>query len=522
MRSRTALGLLSAIPLFLLSWVSLIGVEQPQRVEPQQSFEVVVAAQVLQDGWPLPMETIPEDGVAPEDAAVRAAGAALRLGVLLPDGWTLDGVTWSTAWDAGELDRAPQEELWTYHGLRAAPADYHWEAFGPADTRVSQGDLKFSVSLTAGSGGGRFELTYATWDEPLYGAGLEYVSPRSSLLSASIDVGEVGPSPRVTAFDPPDGSANVAVDADLGAVFSRNMNVQSLRSGGILLYQGPVYFASGGAEWDLDAADSLPGAPSWMPPWPQPQPVATEVFWSPQEKRAIVFPLQQLLPHTIYTLVVTPQALAEDGVPVEFSHGSTFLTAPGPLSPLFRDVPLDHRFNQAIETLVRAGIAEGYPDGSFRPDQAVTRLQLAVMMVNLLGLHTPQPDPWTPYRDLPTGDSADPALDYVGEATRAGVVMGFEDGTFRPQDPVTRIQMVRMIVRASQSWLQAPPPEYNPGFGDVAPADLSYVSWAAYNHLVDGKAVGIFDPWSEATRGHAARVLYGVWRMLPQPLDALR
>lgn len=56
------------------------------------------------------------------------------------------------------------------------------------------------------------------------------------------------------------------------------------------------------------------------------------------------------------------------------------------------------------------------------------------------------------------------------------------------------------------------------GLRGAAPADLSYLSWDAYNHLVDRKAPGVFDSWSQATRGHAARVLFGIWRLPPQPL----
>lgn len=510
MKVRGAVGVLSLLPLLFVSWVNLVAVDQPLKVGPGQSFQAVVTAEVVQEGRPLP-----EEPALPE-AARRPA--PVRLGIMVPDRWSTSTVEWSSHSDAGTLDPAPEEELWTYQALKAAPAGYHWEAYGPAFTSATWGDLQFRVTMTAGSAAGRYELAYATWDQPLYDTIPFHVLPHTSLISALIDVGEVGPAPQVVAFDPPDGAGGVPVQADLGVVFSREMDVGSLRSGGILLYEGPVYFPAGRVEWDQSTGDAVVGTDIWIPPWPQPQPVAMEVFWSRSEKRAIVFPLQLLKPRTIYTLAVTPSAKAADGVAVELYRVSTFLTAPGPSSPLFWDVPPSHRFNEAIETLARAGIVDGFPDGGYHPDENVTRLQLAVMMVKLLGLHTPLMEPCSPFQDIPAGEAADTAADYVGEAGRAGLVLGFEDGTFRPGDAVTRIQMVRMIVRAAQVWLQPPPVDYDPGFGDVAPADLSYVDWAAYNHLVDGKAPGVFDPWSSATRGHAARVLFGVWRLLPQPL----
>jgi hypothetical protein len=72
--------------------------------------------------------------------------------------------------------------------------------------------------------------------------------------------------------------------------------------------------------------------------------------------------------------------------------------------------------------------------------------------------------------------------------------------------------------RADQLSLVAPPPDYSAGFADVDPADQGFANWAAYNRLAEGKAPGVFDPWSTATRGHAARLLYGLWNLRPQPL----
>jgi hypothetical protein len=215
--------------------------------------------------------------------------------------------------------------------------------------------------------------------------------------------------------------------------------------------------------------------------------------------------------------MVTSAAQASDGVPVDLVRTASFLTEHGPQPAFFSDVPADYRFRTAIEALYDAGIVSGYPDGTFRPDNPVTRAQIAKMLVLLLGIHTVEPDPVPPFSDLPS-QPEDPSLDYIGEATRAGITQGFDDGTFRPDDSVTRIQLTRMIIRATQGWLSAPPPDFSAGFADVDAADQGFVNWGFYNDLVDGKAPGRFDPWATATRAHAGRILYGAWLLIQGPI----
>jgi len=252
----------------------------------------------------------------------------------------------------------------------------------------------------------------------------------------------------------------------------------------------------------------------WWPDYRGEVPI--RVFYNPATRTAVVDPVDDLLGGTVYSVVVTREARAVDGVPVEVPVSADFLTAPAPWVPLFIDVPYDHLFREAIETLARVGIADGYADGTYRPYSRLTRADLAIMLVRLLGVHTPEPGPRPVYVDI--AEIPDETVDFIGEATRAGIVEGFLDGTFRPGDTVTRIQLVRMVVRTAEYWLSAPPPGFDAGFTDVLAADLPYVNWAYYNGLVLGKSPGRFDPWSIATRGHGARVLYGLYLTMPQPV----
>jgi len=60
--------------------------------------------------------------------------------------------------------------------------------------------------------------------------------------------------------------------------------------------------------------------------------------------------------------------------------------ASAPVAPTFRDVPSTHWAASAIARAAATGFLRGYPDGTFRPEQTLTRLELAVALANGLGL----------------------------------------------------------------------------------------------------------------------------------------
>lgn len=95
----------------------------------------------------------------------------------------------------------------------------------------------------------------------------------------------------------------------------------------------------------------------------------------------------------------------------------------------------------AIDTVAAAGIAAGYPDGSFRPDVAVTRAQMASFLTRALDL--PPGAPGT-FSDT-AGDAHETAIDSV--AAR-GIAAGYSNGTYAPGEPVNRAHMATFLVRA--------------------------------------------------------------------------
>jgi hypothetical protein len=127
-------------------------------------------------------------------------------------------------------------------------------------------------------------------------------------------------------------------------------------------------------------------------------------------------------------------------------------------------------FEDAVNVLTELGVVNGYPDGTFRPDNIVTRAEMAVIVVSALGL-----------ADYATGTSnfSDMAghwsNPYVAYATSLGVISGYPDGTFKPDKTVSYDEAATMLVAALG---------YN--------ADSLVGTWPA-NFVTKAKTLGILD-----------------------------
>lgn len=84
-----------------------------------------------------------------------------------------------------------------------------------------------------------------------------------------------------------------------------------------------------------------------------------------------------------------------------------------------------------IDKWTAAGVFTGYPDGSFKPANPITRAEFAVVLTKLFG-YTDKAD--LTYKDVP---AAAWYADYVAKVTAASIMTG-SAGKFRPNDPITR------------------------------------------------------------------------------------
>jgi len=171
----------------------------------------------------------------------------------------------------------------------------------------------------------------------------------------------------------------------------------------------------------------------------------------------------------------------------------------------FRDLA-DHWAQDDAEMLATAGVVNGVGNGLFGPDQNLTRAQFAKIVVLGLGLE-PEASPTLAFLDA--DDVPDWAVGYVAVAVKEKLITGFDDGTFRPDDPVLRVQ-VAVIAARGLRYKGIVPSGSARRFtdADAVPA------WAAGDVDLVGRAQLLGDFWGTAfrptayaTRAEAAAVV---------------
>jgi hypothetical protein len=174
-----------------------------------------------------------------------------------------------------------------------------------------------------------------------------------------------------------------------------------------------------------------------------------------------------------------------------------------PCAITFDDVQPGSTFYEYIHGLACMGAVNGYDDGTFRPYNNTTRGQVAKMVVLAEGwpLLTPQ-EPT--FEDVPPDHTF---YTYVETLHDHGVISGYDDGTFRPQNDVTRGQAAKIVV-LSEAWTLYNPA--TPAFTDVLPASTfyTYIETAHQHGIVQGYDDGTYRPANSATRGQLSKIIY--------------
>lgn len=101
-----------------------------------------------------------------------------------------------------------------------------------------------------------------------------------------------------------------------------------------------------------------------------------------------------------------------------------------------------HWAKKDIELLASLSVLKGKTNTKFAPNESITRAEFTALLVRILGLTPEQASP--AFSDVTAKDWY---ADAIAAAVEAGLVNGFEDGSFRPADAITREQMAVMIVR---------------------------------------------------------------------------
>jgi hypothetical protein len=169
----------------------------------------------------------------------------------------------------------------------------------------------------------------------------------------------------------------------------------------------------------------------------------------------------------------------------------------------FTDVlPTDY-FYEPVRYLYCNGVISGYSDNTFRPYSNTTRGQMVKIIVLAFGyaIYTPTTPTFT---DVPADH---PFYAFVETAATNSIVSGYDDGTFRPYNNVTRGQLSKITV-VGANWPLLNPE--TPSFTDVPRTDPFYVfiETAYDREIISGYDDNTFRPYNDATRGQISKIVY--------------
>ena len=168
----------------------------------------------------------------------------------------------------------------------------------------------------------------------------------------------------------------------------------------------------------------------------------------------------------------------------------------------FSDVSPDAWYAEAVEYVRNHGIMNGTSATIFNPNGTASRGQIAAILYRASG--SPEISGGTDFTDVV--DTAYYA-DAVRWASTYGIVTGYGDGTFRPNNPITRQQLAAILWRYAGSPVAESSVDYADEADISAYADTA-VDWARDTGIISGRDGNRFDPNGRATRAQAAVILY--------------
>jgi len=175
---------------------------------------------------------------------------------------------------------------------------------------------------------------------------------------------------------------------------------------------------------------------------------------------------------------------------------------PGPCGMRFSDLPDNYWAYSYISYLYCRNVVAGFDDGTFRPNSFPLRGLFTKWIT--LGMGWQLYNPYFPsFTDVAPGSDF---YEYVETAHLRGIINGYPNGTFRPNNPVTRAQAAKMLALA-EGWQIVNPP--NPTFPDVTPDNWAYgyVETAVSHGIVGGYGDGTFSPNAIVTRAQLSKML---------------
>ena len=187
-----------------------------------------------------------------------------------------------------------------------------------------------------------------------------------------------------------------------------------------------------------------------------------------------------------------------DGIIIGFPNGSTCGN--------YIDVSSNSPYCKAIQEMTNLGVFTGYADGSFRPYTPINRAETVKVILLALGIPVVD-DGGTLFSDT---DGSAWYAPFLRTAKRLGIIRGYPDGTFRPNQTVNRVELLKVFLESSG--VNIPYCNYAPYNDTPVNADtrwyIDYACYAKSNGLMHDDGSGHFSPAAAMTRGDVADLFY--------------
>ena len=187
----------------------------------------------------------------------------------------------------------------------------------------------------------------------------------------------------------------------------------------------------------------------------------------------------------------------------------TAFAMPADAKQVFTDLSPEHWCYSKIMDFEKKGYVCGYSDDTFRADRTITRAEYVKIVNNFFG-YKPSEKTTSAFKDVNSGDWFMP---YVNAAVDIGYIEGFEDGTFRPQDPIRRQEATVILARILKIDEEVYPADHKDGLAQYSDSDevqewarVAIHSYSVYN-FINGYEDGTLRILRNVTRAETVELL---------------
>ena len=179
----------------------------------------------------------------------------------------------------------------------------------------------------------------------------------------------------------------------------------------------------------------------------------------------------------------------------------SFLSTADAADDWYTDVSTQSSTYDGVFYLYQSGIVEGYEDGTFKPDQAVNRVEALKMILGATSHDATSLDPTLIIPTFPDMDLSGWYTPYVNLAWHLGVLAGNDDGTLAPETTVNRVEALKMLILAADKKSDLPSIESDYWYS-------AYLQYGIDHALVTPDSTNDYLPAATLTRGELCDLIY--------------